>query len=310
MSGFTHEALFQKARVFVARGISARNSGESEEWQLWSALALEVLAKAALAFVHPVLVADPKCEDSLLAACGRPIGQTRKSLGAVQVFQRVRRVYPQVTARHVEFCQTMAARRNGHLHSGELPFAGIRDESWASTYWTVTQALLGVQGKVLTDVVADDEAKRVDALIAARITALEHAVLARIEQCRQQFDQQYPVGSAERAQLEQREGQMSSFGIFRDLVPDMTQAERCPACGQWGAAGYERVHSEPVTVDLPEEEEWRSYMRVHYVALAFRCQTCGLRLRDPEEMEVARMETETESEEEWEPEDDGEYMDE
>jgi hypothetical protein len=41
-----------------------------------------------------------------------------------------------------------------------------------------------------------------------------------------------------------------------------------------------------------------------------RCAVCGLKLRDPEELEVVDLETETTAEEEWEPSDDGEYYDE
>ena len=87
----------------------------------------------------------------------------------------------------------MAARRNGHLHSGELPFSGTKDGAWVPAFWDVLRIVLQlVQGKALVDIVGSDEAARVEALLAQRISAMEHAVQARVAECGRTFEEQYP----------------------------------------------------------------------------------------------------------------------
>jgi hypothetical protein len=63
------EALYAKSQVYIRRALRAQSSGEAEEYQLWASLALELLGKAALAKVHPALIADPQHYQSLFAAC-------------------------------------------------------------------------------------------------------------------------------------------------------------------------------------------------------------------------------------------------
>jgi hypothetical protein len=277
MTGFEYDTLFEKARLFIAHGIEARNSGAPVIWQLNAALSLEVLAKAALASVHPVLVADPTSEESLLAACGRQVGTTRKSLGAVATFNRVRKLWPGFTKTHIDFCTAMAARRNAHLHSGELPFADVPDSAWVSVFWDTTKTLLAAQNKTLVDVVDGAEAQRVEALIAERITALEHAIQARVASHRAAFNEKYPARSAQRRALDTQRAQGSLVRpSFADLAPEMIQTEPCPACGYNGATAFERLHDEPTTLPVNADEEtgevdeWRSFLLVHYGAVAFR----------------------------------------
>ena len=48
----------------------AKNTKDIDEYQLWASLALELLGKAALARIHPSLIADPNHQISLFAASG------------------------------------------------------------------------------------------------------------------------------------------------------------------------------------------------------------------------------------------------
>ena len=59
------DALYAKSQVYIRRGLRAQGEKDTEEYQLWASLALELLGKAALAKVHPALVADPTHYQSL-----------------------------------------------------------------------------------------------------------------------------------------------------------------------------------------------------------------------------------------------------
>ena len=69
---YDDNALFAKSQLYISRGYKASQGNDLEEYQLWAALALELLGKSTLAWVSPTLVADPQCVESLFAACGRP----------------------------------------------------------------------------------------------------------------------------------------------------------------------------------------------------------------------------------------------
>ena len=55
---WSEEALFGKALLYIER----MESYTADDWQFgfWSALSLELLARAALAHISPVLLADTK----------------------------------------------------------------------------------------------------------------------------------------------------------------------------------------------------------------------------------------------------------
>ena len=64
------DALFIKAKLFLNHAMDD-DSRQFDEQALWASLALELLAKAALAKVSPVLIAVPTEEgNSLLVASG------------------------------------------------------------------------------------------------------------------------------------------------------------------------------------------------------------------------------------------------
>lgn len=58
---FDHDALWTKAKLFLNRAMDD-DPRSFDERALWAALALELLAKAALARVSPLLIAEPNEE--------------------------------------------------------------------------------------------------------------------------------------------------------------------------------------------------------------------------------------------------------
>jgi hypothetical protein len=47
------EALLGKSQLYASRALQAKASKDSEVYQIWAALALELLGKAQLAGIHP-----------------------------------------------------------------------------------------------------------------------------------------------------------------------------------------------------------------------------------------------------------------
>ncbi len=88
------DALFIKAKLFLNHAMDD-DSRQFDEQALWASLALELLAKAALAKVSPVLIAVPTEEgNSLLVASGLVEGDVRfTSVQAKTLFARCARAF-------------------------------------------------------------------------------------------------------------------------------------------------------------------------------------------------------------------------
>ena len=57
-TALTQEGLLGKSKAYMLRAFRSKMSGDLNEYQLWASLALELLGKAALARIHPSLVAE------------------------------------------------------------------------------------------------------------------------------------------------------------------------------------------------------------------------------------------------------------
>jgi hypothetical protein len=86
MTGWTAEELWLKAKLFVEKANNVEQA--SSEFPFWSALSLELLARAALSNIHPVLNADPQDDANILYALGFDISSRPRSIPAHSVFIR------------------------------------------------------------------------------------------------------------------------------------------------------------------------------------------------------------------------------
>src|SRR5215213_3362116 len=102
---WSEETLFTKAVLYVER----MESHTADDWQFgfWSALSLELLARAALAHISPVLLADGKEWHNLVHALGHA-PTTKKfsptSVGTKDVFARLNELVPEFNIEISGFC--------------------------------------------------------------------------------------------------------------------------------------------------------------------------------------------------------------
>ena len=108
------DALFLKAKLFVNHAMDEEGR-QFDEQALWASLALELLAKAALGRVSPVLIAVPTEEGhSLLVASGLVDGDVRfTSVQAKTLFARCARAFKPFSEKE---SKAIAAARNDCLH--------------------------------------------------------------------------------------------------------------------------------------------------------------------------------------------------
>ena len=288
------DALYAKSQVYIRRGLRAQADNDTEEYQLWASLALELLGKAALAKVHPALVADPQHYQSLFAACGRQLSPDIKTIGANTLFERLSHIEKAFDSRHQKFCIQMALRRNAELHSGESPFSGMSAEAWEREFWGAMETVLAMQDETLESWLGAEDSKAPAKIIEQAEEALQWAVRHRVSRCKEDFEKKYqdPKRREELVEGSQRL-------LWNDHTWDGRDRAPCPACLSSGFLGgtlwnEEVIDTEPSRVTYyPDGEEYTEppseTVEKSFTVEAFACPICNLRLYGTKEIVAAEM---------------------
>ena len=152
------EGLMSKAELYVEK----MESHPADDWQfgLWSTFALELVARAALAHISPVLLADTSSWRNLTYALGHEPTIKKFTPGSInisEVFTRLVELVPEMTPEIAGFCTQHLKRRNAELHSGELVFAELGNSKWLPNFYLALRTLLAVMEKELEDILSDPE---------------------------------------------------------------------------------------------------------------------------------------------------------
>lgn len=305
---FSYDALWNKSKIFVDKALRSRDDDDIVTYHLWASIALELLGKAVLAKVHPALVADPSNFKSLLAACGKQITPSVRSITAGTLYERLHLVCEGFDEKMAREAAAMAARRNAELHSGESPIVGLDARVWVPSYWRIVATLLSGQGRALADWVGAAESNRVKRILADSAETLRQTVLARIERRRREFEKANPAGTQKRNDAEGR-ARVRPAPYSPSSEEEFNEVD-CPACGlrTWVfGLEYDREIVDR-RYDYHSEEEFTllQTVNVYYGSEDLNCDECGLTLEGVDEIEIADLpatfEKQIEEEPEYEPE--------
>ena len=277
-----HDALLGKSRVFVQRALTSKARGEHEAYQLWAALALEVLGKAALASVHPCLVANPEHQNSIFAAAGVRIGVDIRTITARTVYKRLRILSRRFDQRVMDSCIALTEKRNSELHSGASPFSGTKVANWEAWYWYATDLILKMLGMTFDEWIGPSDAKASSEMVAGIHMATREAVRQRIAVCSENV--------ALRPRMIKPEEYTTSG--------DHTWTVECPACESGGEMVGVSWHEQTIDTQFDDPtNEWYDLVETQYSGEEFLCPFCNLHLDNYDELDASGIETEYSEEE-------------
>jgi hypothetical protein len=265
------EALYNKA-IRYAEKMSASGT-DSWDHALWSGLCLELLARAALANIAPVLLADPNGHNNLLNALGFPPMEAKfspKSVSTAVALRRLRHLIPDFDTELEAFCVAHVGRRNAELHSGELPFDGVHGSRWHGQYFRSCRVLLASMGYGLEDLIGEDAAAVADKEIEAAADEAAKSVLGDIETFAAQWAQ---LDDAERTARASR----ANVWAVRSAGHRVT----CPACGNPAL-----VNGEPIGAAQQILEDDVITERQEHLPHWFECIACGLKITGLSRLQV------------------------
>ncbi len=149
---WSEESLFAKAKLYI----ELMENHTVDDWQfgLWSALSLELLVRAALAHISPILLGENREWRNLVHALGISPTATKfspRSLPTGEVLSRLAELTPSFSEEVRGFCAEHIERRNSELHSGELAFVNLGTSVWLPKFYFACQEILKSMDKGLED---------------------------------------------------------------------------------------------------------------------------------------------------------------
>jgi hypothetical protein len=269
------ETLYSKAKVFAARAHD--EPIESGLFGFWMSLTLEMLARAALAHVHPALLADPREPDNIQYVFGIVPKGVPKSVQSKTVFARCSVFVPGFTDKMSGHCLVMADRRNSELHSGAAAFEGIDNSKWLPATFEVFEVLLNHMKRDLADLLGDHAGFAMRVLNDRR-DSIKREVQEKLAAARKYFAELTPES---RADLAEKVGTAIAGWAKGNSLRRTCQ---CPACDMVAGMSGETVGRSPARID----EGGGSITReVRVLPNALRCPSCKLELNGYQEMNEA-----------------------
>ena len=269
---YDHEALWSKAKVFLNRAMDPDSGRSFDEQALWASAALELLGKAALARVSPLLIAEPTEEGvNILIATGLIEGSARfTSVSASTIFKRCQRAFRPFSAAEA---QQFAAARNEYLHGSEIGFITLAPQAWWPRYWALATVLITAQDREIEDLVGPDRIGIVQDYLRAELQNIEHRTEALVARAIRRLAQ-YRAGTLP-AKIQ------ADWQSNRDLTLSLKYSTTvtCPACGDLGALEGDDDSDVAYEYDYDDEAEsgFRSaWAEITVPAEYFSCSTCHL----------------------------------
>lgn len=271
-SAWTYEKLWMKGKNYIDKAFL--QDRESEMFPFFAAIALEFVARATLAKVHPVLLADPKEGENILYAFGfqkRPL-YTPISIPTKLVLERCEVIVPNFTESEKAFCKEITVKRNEELHSGNLGFDNFPTKIWLSKYYRTLKILLEFQNKTLSDLLQKNEAEAAREMIAERDVDLEKTVRDRISLHKKTFSS-LTIDLQNEKIINSIKDKWWAINVYR-------KDELCPACGNSGI-----LTGKLISVSEGKANEYEISQNINVLPTHFFCYCCNFELENHQELD-------------------------
>jgi hypothetical protein len=266
---YNDRAFWIKAKLFLNHAMDQDELRNFDERALWASLALELLAKAALARVSPLLIAEPS-EDgtNLLMASGLIDGDARfNSVRAQTIYKRCHKAFKPFSDKEA---LTITRARNEYLHGTGIGFTGIPPEAWWPRYWAQASILVNALDTDLDSLVGSSRTAIVENYLAQNVRNIEHRVEMLIARAQQRLAQYRSGGLPARVADE--------WDRQTDLTAGLSHRtdQVCPACDDTGVLEGEDVVSSEPHYEQVGEEDFDAWVELTIGADYFSCSTCKL----------------------------------
>jgi hypothetical protein len=224
MQEWSADTLWNKGKLYLARALE--QDRRSDIFPFYASLGLEFLGRAALASVHPALLADPQDGNNILYAFGFPTTSRPITIPAKTVFSRLKFVVADFSDDDLSVCLFLSELRNQELHTGALAFNDLTTGKWIAGFYRVIQKIAKKLGYTLEDVLGRGEGANAAALISSAAQDVTKVVKERVGKLKSKMT----VLSATEMGKRRKEHE-PKFLNAHYTSGSAVFARECPACG-------------------------------------------------------------------------------
>lgn len=258
---WSKDALHNKAIRYIGLMCSF-NRDDNWQFGFWSALALEMIAKAALSNISPVLIADGKDINSIYYALGK-FDKSEKviSISITEVFKRLQTLLKKDFS-EADFCTQHMTRRNSEVHSGDLAFDDIKTSEWLPQYYIAISELLSSYGETLESTLGHEEATTAKILIESHKDGTKKSVLGVIEK----YKNDWNAKSSDEQEILRQQAKISSTRQTGHRVT-------CPSCNCQAL-----LHGKAIGSPNEKIDDNLIIVKHDMLPTSFECIACGLKI--------------------------------
>lgn len=258
----SEEAFINKARLYV----SQMDEQPADSWQrgLWAALSLELLARATLAHISPILLVRAHKWENLLFALGkRDIAVAPMAITTGEVIQRLNALVPKLRGDSLKAIQQIIDLRNSELHSGNPAFISeYGSQSLQSKFYFACAKLLESMGRQVSDVFPNPRA--IEQAVNSFQDAAAQSVLRDIDAFRVKWSQK-PKEQQERLVTKAKEW----------ASPEDGHVVCCPSCNSHSLLQGDAIT--PSRIEVVKDAN-NIIVRNTVLPTSFECIACGLKI--------------------------------
>lgn len=261
------DPLFAKAKLYASR--ANEEEINSALYGFWMSLCTELLARAALSKIHPVLIADPTNEANIYYVFGVNPKANPRSVHAKTVFARCAVFIEKFTDNMAGHCLLLADRRNKELHGGDAAFEGIAPATWLPRTYEIFKVLLEHMGLNLEDLLGAEQAAGAEKMLDDRGAAIEKEVKDRVSKHKKDFS---GLTGDQKSEITAKAAK--AMAKWLGMTP-LGRSVDCPSCGFAGALHGESINRGPIKIS---DEDGTMTREVRVLPNKFRCAVCSLHL--------------------------------
>lgn len=276
---WTKDSLLAKAKVFFEKAFS--EDRENIFFGLLCALGLELLERASIAKISPVLLADQDdYQRNILYALEHKSGNTEpKSITTTKVINLCEKLVDGYDDECKKISLSMANRRNSEAHSGAMAFIEFDSDKWISGFYYVVNILSHHLDITLNEVFNESVVSEAETILAG----IEDNLIAKVNKEIANRKSVYDSDKRNNFPLIKQKI-IDNDVIIAQLVHEGYHKVKCPSCENYGTIfGNKSVETRKILSDKSVE------VITHILPIQFKCGICGLILKSHQELKIAKL---------------------
>lgn len=267
--------LLVKAKLFFEKAF--KEDQEEIFFGLYCAMGLELLGRATISNINPVLLAEPeKDQSNILYALDLSSNAQKKSINTSQVFNLCKILINEFTDENYKSVMAIINRRNEEVHTGTAAFEEYKTHQWIEGFYKSCKILAESNGETIESIFEEEVAKsallflkEADAKILSETKSLI-AAHAKVYNAKDEVEKDRLKAEAE------KDSEILSHRKHHKVT--------CPACQCIGT-----VEGDVYGKDIIENTEEEIIVRQRVMPIKFHCSACDMKLDSYEKLKVANI---------------------